>query len=150
MSCIWMVRQVTWLYHLNTRHPYCPVFSIWYSDGYCIYFVWKRSENRYKNWEIDNEDRRIPLKIFFIFESLLNGKRMLLTWFGMSLFDLRPYIFYKYVFVEYVVLFLNIFSYFMETYDSLSTSKYVPDWNSCLALLPPFASWSLEGGNKGR
>ena len=26
MSCIWMVHQVTWLYRLNTRHPYCLVF----------------------------------------------------------------------------------------------------------------------------
>ena len=37
-----LVGQVTWLYHLNTRHPYCSVF-IWiqysgvrYSDGYCL------------------------------------------------------------------------------------------------------------------
>ena len=34
MLGIWMVRQVTWPYHLNTGHPYCcsiqmnPVFSI--------------------------------------------------------------------------------------------------------------------------
>ena len=27
--------------------------------------------------------------------------------------------------MEYVVLLLNIFSYFMEMYDNLSTSKYV-------------------------
>ena len=39
----WMARQVTWLYHLNTGHPNCPVFRwIWYSgvrysDGYFIY-----------------------------------------------------------------------------------------------------------------
>ena len=32
MSGIWMVRQVTWIYQLNTRHPYCPVFR-WF----CIY-----------------------------------------------------------------------------------------------------------------
>ena len=36
MSSIWMVRQVTWLYHLNTGHQYCPVFRwIWHSDGSC-------------------------------------------------------------------------------------------------------------------
>ena len=26
MSGIWMVHQVMWLYHLNTGHPYCPLF----------------------------------------------------------------------------------------------------------------------------
>ena len=26
ISGIWMVLQVMWLYHLNTRHPYCSVF----------------------------------------------------------------------------------------------------------------------------
>ena len=26
ISGIWMVRQVTWHYHLNNRHPYCRVF----------------------------------------------------------------------------------------------------------------------------
>ena len=32
ISCIGMVRQVTWVYHLNTGHPFCPVFRwIWYS-----------------------------------------------------------------------------------------------------------------------
>ena len=42
MSSIWMVRQVTWFYHLNTGHPHCLVFrwiwysDVWYSDGYCI------------------------------------------------------------------------------------------------------------------
>ena len=42
MSGIRMVHQVTWLNHLNTKHPYCPVFRwIWYSgvqysDGYCM------------------------------------------------------------------------------------------------------------------
>ena len=40
-ACLWsgiqMVCQVMWLYHLNTGHPYCPVFRwIWYSDGYSI------------------------------------------------------------------------------------------------------------------
>ena len=41
MSGIQMVRQVTWLYHLNTGHPYCLVFrwirysDVRYSDGYC-------------------------------------------------------------------------------------------------------------------
>ena len=41
MSGIQMVCQVMWLCHLNTGHPYCPVFRwIWYSgvrysDGYC-------------------------------------------------------------------------------------------------------------------
>ena len=45
MSGIQMVRQVTWLYHLNTEHPYCRVFrwirysGAWYSDYYCIHFV---------------------------------------------------------------------------------------------------------------
>ena len=45
MSGIWMVRQVTWLYHLNTRHPYCLVFrwirysGVQYSDGYCSSFL---------------------------------------------------------------------------------------------------------------
>ena len=45
----------------------------------------------------------------------------------MSVFALRPYIFYKYVFeiMEYVVLFIKVFSYFMKTYDNKSTSKYV-------------------------
>ena len=33
MSSIQMVRQVTWLYHLNTRHPYCLVFR-------CSLFRW--------------------------------------------------------------------------------------------------------------
>ena len=41
MSDIQMVSQVTWLYHLITGHPYCPVFrrgwysGVRYSDGYC-------------------------------------------------------------------------------------------------------------------
>ena len=45
----------------------------------------------------------------------------------MSVFALLHYVFWKYVFMhmEYVVLLLNIFSYFMEMYDNLSTSKYV-------------------------
>ena len=33
MSGIQMVRHVTWLYHLNIRHPYCPVFR-------CLVFRW--------------------------------------------------------------------------------------------------------------
>ena len=34
LSDIWMVRQVMWLYNLNTGHPYCLLFRwIWYSDG---------------------------------------------------------------------------------------------------------------------
>ena len=39
---IWMFPQVTWLYHLNARHPYCLIFrwiqnsGVQYSDGYCI------------------------------------------------------------------------------------------------------------------
>ena len=37
MSGIQNVRQVMWLYQLNTRYPYCLVFRwIQYSDGYCI------------------------------------------------------------------------------------------------------------------
>ena len=45
----------------------------------------------------------------------------------MSVFALRPYVFYKYAFVlmEYVILFLNIFLYFMEPYDNASTYKNV-------------------------
>ena len=45
----------------------------------------------------------------------------------MSVFALRPYIFYKYVFVfmKSVIFFKNIFSYFMNMYVNLSTSKYV-------------------------
>ena len=46
MFGIWVVCQVTWLYHLSTGHPYCPVFTwirysgvlylgVQYSDGYC-------------------------------------------------------------------------------------------------------------------
>ena len=40
---------------------------------------------------------------------------------NMSIFALRPYVFWKYVFMhmEYVVLFLNVFLYFIETYDSV-------------------------------
>ena len=33
MSSIQMVHQVTWLYHLNAGHPYCPVFR-------CLVFRW--------------------------------------------------------------------------------------------------------------
>ena len=39
---IWMVRQVTWLYHWNTGHPYSLVFrwirysGVRYSDGDCM------------------------------------------------------------------------------------------------------------------
>ena len=33
MSGIWMVCQVTWLYHMNTWHPYCPLFR-------CLEFRW--------------------------------------------------------------------------------------------------------------
>ena len=42
MSSIQLVRQVTWLYCLNTGHLCCWVFrwiwssNVWYSDGYCI------------------------------------------------------------------------------------------------------------------
>ena len=44
MSYIQMVSLVTWLYHLNTRKPYCLVFrwiqysGVRYSDDYCIEF----------------------------------------------------------------------------------------------------------------
>ena len=43
ISGIQILRQVTWLYHLNTRQPYCPVFrwirysGVRYLDGYCIF-----------------------------------------------------------------------------------------------------------------
>ena len=36
MSGIWMICQVMWLYHLNTGHPYCPVFR-WIR---CSVFRW--------------------------------------------------------------------------------------------------------------
>ena len=45
-SGIWMVCQVMWLYHLNTVHPYCPVFirihysGVRYSDGYCRHTIY--------------------------------------------------------------------------------------------------------------
>ena len=46
MSGIWMVRQVTWLHHLNTKHPHTIQYSdgvrysdVWYSDGYCTYLI---------------------------------------------------------------------------------------------------------------
>ena len=43
----------------------------------------------------------------------------------MSVFALRPYVFYQYIFVlmEYVVLFLKVYLYFMETYDNVRISK---------------------------
>ena len=45
---IWMVRQVTWLYHLNTRCPYYPVFrcSVFRWILYYIFFWF-----RFRPWQ---------------------------------------------------------------------------------------------------
>ena len=40
---IWMIRQVTYLNHLNTGHQYCPVFGwLLYSDSYYLLFYVKK------------------------------------------------------------------------------------------------------------
>ena len=45
----------------------------------------------------------------------------------MSVFALWSYVFWKYVFelMKYVVLFFNVFLYFMKPYVNISMSKYI-------------------------
>ena len=58
MSDIQIVRQVMWLYHLNTGHPYYLVFRCGrYSDGYCtweVLFANPKCSNLYANPKCSN------------------------------------------------------------------------------------------------
>ena len=97
MSGIWILRLVTWFYHMNTEHPYCSVFRlIWYSgvrysDEYCIQEAFLGIVNKQAPWL--NTHCKVKMqkakKVELQTKRLKQKKLLLFSWTFLFILDLE-------------------------------------------------------------